>query len=72
MLYRDPRYGWKWAAWRETSEVAIEGKRNDWRPQVEAPVMTAGQLQRLDRYSLDCPSADARKGDHCLMNVQDT
>lgn len=27
--YRDPRYGYKWNAWRETSPVAIEGKRNE-------------------------------------------
>ena len=27
--YRDPRYGYKWHAWRETSPVAIEGKRNE-------------------------------------------
>lgn len=27
--YRDPRYGYKWAPWRETAAVAIEGKRNE-------------------------------------------
>lgn len=24
--YRDPRYGYKWAAWRETAPCSIEGK----------------------------------------------
>jgi hypothetical protein len=24
--FRDPRYGYKWAAWRETSLSAVEGK----------------------------------------------
>jgi hypothetical protein len=24
--YRDPRYGYKWAPWRETVAVAVEGK----------------------------------------------
>ena len=24
--YRDPRYGYKWAPWRETAPVAVEGK----------------------------------------------
>ena len=24
--YRDPRYGYKWASWRETAPSAVEGK----------------------------------------------
>lgn len=24
--FRDPRYGYKWAAWRETVKAAVEGK----------------------------------------------
>ncbi len=23
--FRDPRYGYKWSAWRETTPVAVEG-----------------------------------------------
>jgi hypothetical protein len=26
--YRDPRYGYKWAPWRETAACAIEGKQS--------------------------------------------
>ena len=28
LQYRDPRFGYKWAPWRETAQCAIEGKVN--------------------------------------------